>query len=85
MKVHKAMLTGIKFLLTVRTFSRGQSRMCACMYTKAFLLYFTTKFCLTFAIQDVATFFEQFEDLCTEEYCGVMLRKLDKKKERSSI
>lgn len=27
-------------------------------------------------------FLELFEDLCAEEYCGIMLKKPDKKKER---
>ena len=33
-------------------------------------------------LQEVGYFFELFEDFCTEEYCGLLLKKLDKKKER---
>jgi len=27
-------------------------------------------------------FFQLFDKLCSEDYCGLMLKKLDKKKER---
>lgn len=30
-------------------------------------------------------FLEHFEGVCTEEYCGIMLKKPDKKKERLDI
>ena len=33
-------------------------------------------------MQDVSSFFQLFEALCSEEYCGFMLKKPDRKKER---
>ena len=44
-------------------------------------MYFSA-FIIEHWIQNVADFFELFEKLCMEDYCGVMLKKLDKKKER---
>lgn len=35
--------------------------------------------------KDVEDFLKQFEALCEEEFCGVMLKKLDKKKERQLL
>ena len=34
-------------------------------------------------IQVVAEFFPLFEDLCISDHCGIMLKRPDKKKERS--
>lgn len=35
--------------------------------------------------KDVSSFFQLFEALCGEEYCGLMLKKADRKKERQLI
>lgn len=33
-------------------------------------------------IQETVTFFEAFEDLCSQTFCGILLKKVDRKKER---
>ena len=32
--------------------------------------------------QETGTFFELFESVCAEDFCGILLKKIDKKKER---
>ena len=36
-------------------------------------------------VQDTAAFFEHFENLCFDSSVGIMLRKMDKKKEKYSL
>ena len=38
-----------------------------------------------FNIQETISFFEAFENLCSQTFCGILLKKVDRKKERCMI